>query len=158
MRAQGIEYVRVNWKQGKQIPKRVMQSFYVIENKPFSISLGLHTSRGPPYFYPLFSPFISLKPRYMWHVSRDMGSTILAIFKSTLWHFGNLLVKNIQNDFEIFLIICGPTTDVHHGLYTGCHWGVKRFQDLRSDPVWDLLGNQSPACNRHSPCAIFLWP
>ena len=84
--------------------------------------------------------------------------TIFSIFKSTLWHYGNSLVKNIQDDTEMLLIICRPTSGIHHDLYTGCHWGVKRFQDLRSDPVWDLLGDQSPACNRHFPCAIFSWP
>ena len=104
------------------------------------------------------SVFPSFRPSYFLSIHISWSPTILAIFKSTLWHYSNLLVKNIQDDTKMLLIICGPTTGVHHGLYTRCHWGVKRFQDLRSDPVWDLLGDQSPACNWHFPCAIFSWP
>ena len=44
-------------------------------------------------------------------------------------------LKNIQDDTEMLPIICGPFTGVHHGLYTGYHGGVKRFQDIRSNPV-----------------------
>ena len=53
-------------------------------------------------------------------------NTILAIFISILGHYANLLVKNIQNGYEIPLIFCVPVTAYE--------------VVLRSKAVQDLLG------------------